>query len=136
LEELGIKSYVVQPQDVDERGKAVKNVRLDAAAMCQRLDRFERGNKKAFSTVRIPTLDEEPEAGRLKPYNVICFHCQQAGEKWLKARLCDAPKNGDADRWAAVERLEQCPRRVLISIGNRFSLGFRSSRARYRHGTR
>jgi HEPN domain-containing protein len=26
---------------------------------------------------------------KLTPYNVICFHCQQAGEKWLKARLCE-----------------------------------------------
>ena len=26
---------------------------------------------------------------RLTPYNVICFHCQQAGEKWLKTRLCE-----------------------------------------------
>ncbi len=39
FEELGIKSYVVQPQDWDERGKGVKNDRLDAAALCQRLDR-------------------------------------------------------------------------------------------------
>ena len=31
LEELGIKNYVVQPQDWDERGKGVKNDRLDAA---------------------------------------------------------------------------------------------------------
>ena len=46
-------------------------------------------------------------AGRLTPYNVICFLCQQAVEKWLKARLSDAPKNGDADRWASVEGLEQ-----------------------------
>ena len=53
LEELGIKNYVVQPQDWDERGKGVKNDRLDAAALCQRPDRYERGNKKAFSTVRI-----------------------------------------------------------------------------------
>jgi hypothetical protein len=34
---------------------------LDAAALCQRLDRYERGNKKAFSTVWIPPLDEERE---------------------------------------------------------------------------
>ena len=61
LEELGIKNYVVQPQDWDERGKGVKNDRLDAAALCQRLDRYERGHKKAFSTVRIPTVDEERE---------------------------------------------------------------------------
>ncbi len=26
---------------------------------------------------------------RLTPYNVICFHCQQAGQKWLKTRLCE-----------------------------------------------
>jgi transposase len=61
FEELGIKNYVVQPQDWDERGKGVKNDRLDAAALCQRLDRYERGNKKAFSVVRIPTVDEERE---------------------------------------------------------------------------
>jgi hypothetical protein len=29
LEELGIKNYVVQPQDCDERGKGVKNDRLE-----------------------------------------------------------------------------------------------------------
>jgi len=39
----------------------VKNDRLDAAALCQRLDRYERGNKKAFSPVRIATVDEERE---------------------------------------------------------------------------
>ncbi len=60
LEELGIQNYVVQPQDWDERGKGVENDRLDAVALCQRLDRYERG-KKAFSTVRIPTVDEERE---------------------------------------------------------------------------
>jgi hypothetical protein len=46
FEELGIKNYVVQPQDSDERGKGAKNDRLDAAALCQRLDRYERGNKR------------------------------------------------------------------------------------------
>ncbi len=58
---LCIKNDGVQPQDWDKRGKGVKNERLDSAALCQRLDRYERGNKKAFSTVRIPTVDEERE---------------------------------------------------------------------------
>ena len=35
--ELGVLNYVVQPQDWDELGKGVKNDRLDAAALCQRL---------------------------------------------------------------------------------------------------
>jgi transposase len=71
LEELGIKNYVVQPQDWDERGKGVKNDRLDAAGLCQRLDRYERGNKKAFSTVRIPTVDEERERAMSRQENAF-----------------------------------------------------------------
>lgn len=59
LEELGIENDMVQPQNWNERGKGVKNDRLDAAALRERLDRCERGNKKAFSTVRFPTVDEE-----------------------------------------------------------------------------
>ena len=42
----------------------MKNDVLDAAALHQRLDRNERGNKKAFSTVRIPTVDKERERQR------------------------------------------------------------------------
>ena len=61
LEELGIKNCAVQSQNWDERGKRVKNDRLDAAELCPRLDRDERGNKKAFSTVRIATVDKERE---------------------------------------------------------------------------
>jgi hypothetical protein len=60
-EEFGIKNYVVHPQDRDERGKGVMSDRLDAAALCQRLDRYEWGSKKAFSVVRISTVDEGRE---------------------------------------------------------------------------
>jgi transposase len=56
---MGVTNYVVQPQDWDERGKGVKNDRLDAMALCQRLDRYTRGNRKAFSIVRVPSEDEE-----------------------------------------------------------------------------
>ena len=54
LEELGIKNYVVQPQDWDERGKWVKNDRLDAAALCQRLDRYAEGRPKCLSPCCTP----------------------------------------------------------------------------------
>ncbi len=43
LTEMGVIDYVVPPQDWDERGKGVKDDRLDALALCQRLDRFIRG---------------------------------------------------------------------------------------------
>ena len=57
----GGEQLVVQPQDWDERGKGVKKDRIDALALCQRLDRFMRGNRKAFSVVRVPTEEEERE---------------------------------------------------------------------------
>jgi transposase len=59
LTAMGVTNYVVQPQDWDERGKGVKNDRLDAIALCQRLDRFTLGNRKAFSIVRVLSEDEE-----------------------------------------------------------------------------
>jgi len=59
LTAMGVTNYVVQPQAWDERGKGVKNDRLDALALCQRLDRYTRGNRKAFSIVRVPSEDEE-----------------------------------------------------------------------------
>jgi hypothetical protein len=65
FEELDIKNYVMQPQDWDERGKGGKNDQLDEAVLCQRLDRYERGNKKAFSTVPIPTVYEERQRQQL-----------------------------------------------------------------------
>jgi transposase len=52
-----VTNYVVQPQDWDERGKGVKNDRIDAQALCQRLDRYVRCNLKAFSVVRVPTAE-------------------------------------------------------------------------------
>ncbi len=58
---MGVTNYVVQPQDWDERGKGVKNNRFDALALCQRLDRFTLGNRKAFIIVRVPSEDEEPD---------------------------------------------------------------------------
>jgi len=61
LTEMGAMNVVVQPQDWDERGKRVKTDRLDALALCQRLDRYVRGNRKAFSVVRVPTQEQERE---------------------------------------------------------------------------
>ena len=58
---MGVHNLVVQPQDWDERGKGVKTDRIDALALCQRLDRYVRGNRKAFSVVRVPSEEEERE---------------------------------------------------------------------------
>ncbi len=97
----------------------MKNDRLDAAALCQRLDRYERGNKKAFSVVRIPTVDEERERAitrqrqqlvrerqRLAAMgrSLLATHNIHVTGKWWKGKAWTAIKV-QAPSWV-IERLE------------------------------
>jgi transposase len=59
LSALGIHCYVVCPEKLDERNKRVKTDRLDAKALCLKLDRFVQGNRDALAVVRVPTEGEE-----------------------------------------------------------------------------
>jgi len=59
LEALGIINYVVVPQRWDEQNKRVKTDARDARELCDRLDRYERGNHQAFSVVKVPTPEQE-----------------------------------------------------------------------------
>jgi len=59
LSAWGVTNYVVVPQRWDEQGKRVKTDARDARELCDRLDRYVRGNTKAFSLVRVPTPEQE-----------------------------------------------------------------------------
>ena len=59
LSAMGITNYVVVPQRWDEQGKRVKTDARDARELCDRLDRYERGNTQAFSVVKVPTPEQE-----------------------------------------------------------------------------
>jgi len=59
LSALGISCHVVCPQKLDEHNKRVKTDRLDAKALCLKLDRFVQGNRDALALVRVPTEQEE-----------------------------------------------------------------------------
>lgn len=63
----GATSYVVVAETLGDRRKQ-KTDRLDAAALTDRLDRYVRGNTRAFSLVRVPTPEEEQARaqGRLR----------------------------------------------------------------------
>ena len=58
LEVLGVKNVVVAPQKLCGP-KRQKTDALDARALVERLDRWLRGNRDAFSVVRVPTPAEE-----------------------------------------------------------------------------
>jgi transposase len=54
----GATNYVVVPEVLGD-GRRQKTDQLDAAALADRLDRYVRGNSKAFSVVRVPTPAQE-----------------------------------------------------------------------------
>jgi transposase len=119
LTQMGVTNYVVQPQDWDERGKGVKTDRIDAQALCQRLDRYTRGNLKAFSIVRVPTEDEERqraftrqrgqivrERQRLQSMgrSLLASHGIHVTGKWWKGKTWAAIR-AEAPEWV-IEHLE------------------------------
>jgi len=119
LEAMGVHNLVVQPQDWDERGKGVKTDRIDALALCQRLDRYVRGNRKAFSVVRVPSEEEECERAlsrqrgqlvrerqRLQAMgrSLLAMHGIHVTGKWWKGKTW-AMIRSEAPAWV-VERLK------------------------------
>ena len=103
LEAMGVTNFVVQPQDWDDRGKGVKNDRLDALALCQRLDRYVRGNQKAFSVVRVPSEEEERERAMSRQRqqlvrerqrlaamgrSLLAMHNIHVTGRWWKGKAC------------------------------------------------
>lgn len=58
LETVGAISYVIAPEPLQD-GRKQKTDALDAAALADRLDRYLRGNTKAFSVIRVPTPEQE-----------------------------------------------------------------------------
>lgn len=67
LEKAGAHSYVIVPEALAD-GRQQKTDNLDCSALTDRLDRFVRGNTKAFSVVRAPEPDQEARRaqGRLR----------------------------------------------------------------------
>lgn len=62
LREMGVMCIVVAPKKWSENGK-VKTDARDALILCDRLFQWEQGRKNAFTTVRVPTLQEEHDRG-------------------------------------------------------------------------
>lgn len=70
LLELGVRNLVVVPRAMGQAGKKQKTDRRDCCQLTDDLDRYLRGNSKAFSVVGVPT--EEQEAKRA----LIRYHLQ------------------------------------------------------------
>ena len=59
LTALGVENVVIAPTRLDEQGKRVNNDKSDTLQMAGRLDRYVAGNKRIFTVVRVPSVEEE-----------------------------------------------------------------------------
>ena len=59
LTRVGATNYVVCPSRLDSRGKGVNTDKTDALELLVRLDRYVAGNRKAFSVVQVPSVEQE-----------------------------------------------------------------------------
>lgn len=59
LQGIGVVCHVVRPQVWDEHGSQVKTDARDARALCEALERYECGNKRALAVVRVPSEEQE-----------------------------------------------------------------------------
>jgi transposase len=64
MEKMGVKVYVIAPQNWDEQGKRQVNDKHDAQVICRRLSEYLAGHQKALSIVRIPSREEEKRRTR------------------------------------------------------------------------
>jgi transposase len=63
LTKLGVRCHVVAPVALNGRRKTDQR---DARALCDQLDRFTRGNTKVFSTVYVPSEQQEDQRALLR----------------------------------------------------------------------
>jgi transposase len=59
LVKLGVKNLVVVPKAMGQGGKKQKTDKRDAGELCDSLERYLRGQKKALSLVAVPTEEQE-----------------------------------------------------------------------------
>lgn len=67
LQAVGAQAYVIVAEVLSD-GRKQKTDKLDAAALCDKLDRYLRGNTKAMTPVRVPSPQEQERRsdGRLR----------------------------------------------------------------------
>ena len=94
LTAMGAINDVVAPQRWDEHGQRVKTDGRDARELCQRLDRYVRGNTDAFTVVRVPTPEQEQIRALGRQRALVLKErqrCELRGHGLMLAQGCQAP---------------------------------------------
>jgi transposase len=95
LEALGVANLVVAPQRLDTKNRRVKTDQRDARELCDRLDRYVRGNVTVFSTVRVPTPAQEQRRALVRQRGTLVKErqrCVVRGHGLMLAQGVQAPE--------------------------------------------
>lgn len=94
LSQMGVTNYVVAPQKWDERHRRVKTDKRDASELCQRLDRYVRGNTDAFASVHVPSIEQERVRALCRQREAVSkerMRCELRGHGMMLAQGIDVP---------------------------------------------
>jgi transposase len=87
LVKLGVKNLVVVPKAMGRGGKKQKTDKRDAGELCDSLDRYLRGQKKALSVVAVPTEEQEEKRALIR-YHLQIMKDRGRCEARGKGLLC------------------------------------------------
>ena len=89
LVKLGVKNLVVVPKAMGQGGKKQKTDKRDAGELCDSLDRYLRGPRKALSEVAVPTEEQEEKRALIRYHRQIMKdrgRCEARGKGLLCAQ--------------------------------------------------
>lgn len=92
---LGATNLVVAAQIWDERRRRVKTDKRDAKELCDRLDRYVRGNDRVFAIIRVPTPEQEQRRALARQRDSVQKQrqrCELRGHGLMLAQGIDAPR--------------------------------------------
>jgi hypothetical protein len=68
---MGVKNLVVVPKAMGQGGKKQKTDRRDSAELCDPLDRYLRGQRKALSVVGVPSVEQDEKRALIRYHRQI-----------------------------------------------------------------
>src|ERR1700760_1829625 len=89
LVKLGVKNLVVVPKAMGKGGQKQKTDQRDAGELCDALDRYLPGQKKALSEVAVPTEEQEEKRALIRYHRQIMkdrSRCEARGKGLLCAQ--------------------------------------------------
>jgi transposase len=126
LVKLEVKNLVVVPKAMGRGGQKQKTDKRDAGELCDSLDRYLRGQKKALSVVAVPTEEQEEKRALIRYHRQIMSdrgRCEARGKGLLCAQGIEVGGRWwRGDTWLALTsdpRLKDWMKEQLVGWRNK-----------------